>query len=376
MRELTIYSIVEQVAAHLREEILRGQWSGTIPGRGELAAELGINTTTVEAALRLLEKEGLLAGQGAGRRRKIVLPEELAKPPGLRVAILLYEQSDQTLDYLIDCKNKLEAAGQTVFYAPSHLTELKMDVRRLARMVEKTEADAWVVIGGTREVLEWFLQQKTPAFALYGRRRKLKIAGVGPDKIPALVEATQRLIELGHQRIVFLDSLYQFSEPGVTGTAFLDALSAGGITVGSYNMPGWEGGVEGLYAFLDSSFQHTPPTAIIAGSGPTYFATLHFLLNRGIRVPQDLSLIVSDDDPDLNQCEPSVSHIRWKSSRPVVNRIVGWVNNISMGKEDTRQTTIKAEFVEGGTIGQVPEGKSLLLGICFLSEVVGGAVMG
>ncbi|MFT5905784.1 MAG: hypothetical protein ACI9E1_001388, partial [Cryomorphaceae bacterium] len=72
-----------------------------------------------------------------------------------------------------------------------------------------------------------------------------------------------------------------------------------------------------------------------------------------------LSLIVSDDDPDFNQCEPSVSHIRWKSSRPVVNRIVGWVNNISMGKEDTRQTTIKAEFVEGGTIGQVPEGKRL-----------------
>ena len=40
---------------------------------------------------------------------------------------------------------------------------------------------------------------------------------------------------------------------------------------------------------------------------------------------------------------------------PVVNRIVRWVRNISDGKEGTRQTWIKAEFVEGGAIGPVME---------------------
>jgi len=34
-----------------------------------------------------------------------------------------------------------------------------------------------------------------------------------------------------------------------------------------------------------------------------------------------------------------------------LNQYVRWVNNISQGKEDTRQTVIKAEFIEGGTIG-------------------------
>jgi DNA-binding LacI/PurR family transcriptional regulator len=89
---------------------------------------------------------------------------------------------------------------------------------------------------------------------------------------------------------------------------------------------------------------------IIASSSPTYFATQSFLVNRGIRVPQDLSLICVDNDPYFSQCQPSVSHIRW-SSQPIVNRIVRWVRNISEGKEDTRQTMIKAEFIEGGTIG-------------------------
>jgi hypothetical protein len=38
----------------------------------------------------------------------------------------------------------------------------------------------------------------------------------------------------------------------------------------------------------------------------------------------------------------------------MVNRIVRWANNIRHGKEDTRQTTIKAEFIEGGTVGPTP----------------------
>jgi DNA-binding LacI/PurR family transcriptional regulator len=103
---------------------------------------------------------------------------------------------------------------------------MKMDVRRLARMVEKAEADAWVVAGGTSDVLEWFMQQKTPDFALFGWRRELKIAGTGPDMIPALVKATRRRIDLGHQRIVLLDSLLNVSEPGSAGAAFLGESSS------------------------------------------------------------------------------------------------------------------------------------------------------
>ena len=67
----------------------------------------------------------------------------------------------------------------------------------------------------------------------------------------------------------------------------------------------------------------------------------------------DLSLICIDDAPYFSQCRPSVSHIRC-SRRPVVNRLVRWVRNISQGKEDIRQTTISAEFIEGGTVGVAP----------------------
>ena len=220
---------------YLRGEIIRGRWTDNAWDE-QLSSELEVNAKTVELALR--QREGGPAGQsGSRRRRKIVLPEKRARQL-LRVAILLYEKSDQSLDYLIDSKNNLELAGHTAFYVPINLTEIKMDVRRLARMVSKTEADAWVVAGGTSEVLQWFMQQKIPAFALFGRRRQLNIAGIGLEAIPPIVEATRRLIDFGHQRIVFLDSIYDVSKPGATGKAFLDTLSVGGITTGSYNLRG------------------------------------------------------------------------------------------------------------------------------------------
>lgn len=133
-----------------------------MPGVNRLAPELGINDKTVEVALRLLEKEGLLVGQGPGRRRKIVLPEGHT-PLALRVAILCYEQSDQTQDYFIDSKKNLEAAGHTVFYAPSNLTEIKMDVQRLARMVKKIEADAWWRSASCAGSITSAREKKTPA---------------------------------------------------------------------------------------------------------------------------------------------------------------------------------------------------------------------
>ena len=322
-----------------------------MPGMNHLAPELGVNAKTVEIALKLLEKEGVLVGQGVGRRRKIVLPEDHA-PPTLRVAVLFYEKGDEVHDLFIRFQMKLKAAGHTVFHAPKNLTDIGDDIRRLARMIKAAEADAWVVAGGSKEVLQWFVQRQIPAFALYGWQSHLRIAGIGMNALPAIVTATRRLIDLGHWRIVMLESSLTLSDPGPNGAAFVDEITAHGITVGTYNLPGWKGGFDGFYRCLESLYARTPPTAIFIYSAAEYFAVVQFLLNRGLRVPQDVSLICCDVAPYLNRYQPSISHVRW-NDQLMVNRIGRWAKNISHGKEDTRQTRIDAEFVEAGTVGPV-----------------------
>jgi DNA-binding LacI/PurR family transcriptional regulator len=326
--------------------------SGTIPGVRPLAVELGVNHKTVEAALTQLEQEGLLVGQGAGRRRRIVLPKDHA-PPALRVAVLFYEKGDETDDLFIRFQNKLKAAGHTVVHAPKNLTDIGGNMRRLTRLIKDTDADAWVVIAGSKEEIQCFVHRQVPVFTLFGLQDP-KIAGIAPDQVPAIVSATRRLIALGHQRIVMLEVTSTLSDPGPDGVAFLDELKAHGITAGNYNMPGWEDGFDGFYRCLESLFARTAPTAIFIYSATQYVAVAQFLLHRGLRVPQDVSLICCNIAPYFNRYQPTISHVRW-NDQLMVNRIGRWANNISHGKEDTRQTLIDAEFVEGGTVGPAQE---------------------
>jgi hypothetical protein len=68
---------------------------------------------------------------------------------------------------------------------------------------------------------------------------------------------------------------------------------------------------------------------------------------------QNISLICNDPDICFSWCVPTISHVFW-DSRPVVNRIAQWANNIAKGKKDLKQVYTQAEFIEGGTMGPVP----------------------
>jgi len=189
--------------------------------------------------------------------------------------------------------------------------------------------------------------------ALFGRRRQVRIASVGPDKRAALVAAVRALLGLGHRRIVMLTRrMRRLPVPGLYEQAFLDELAAHGIDPGPYHLPDWEESGEGFHEQLARLFQFTPPSALILDEVPFFVATLDFCANRGIRVPEDVSLVSADASPGYDWCRPSVAHIRW-DSRPVVRRMLRWAANVSRGKEDRRQTLTTAEFVAGGTIGRV-----------------------
>ena len=350
MKPVRLLSAAEQVAAHLRDEVLRGGLGERLPGVHQLAAELGVNHKTVAGAIRLLEKECLLEPQGTGRSRRVLSPRGF-KPPALRVGILAVEPADCGLNYMVELRHELAEAGHTVFFAPKFLYDLRMDVRRVSRVVDRNPADAWLVLGGSRELMEWFAGRGNPVFALFGRRRGLPIASAGPDKSTALVEAMHDLARLGHRRIVLLTRrMRRVPVPGAFEQAFLDELTRHGIDPSPYHLPDWEENIDGFHALLEELFRVTPPTALIVDEVPFFLAVRQFLAERGMRVPRDVSMICTDASPDFEWCRPRISHIRW-DSRPLVRRVVRWVSNVAGGREDRKHTFTPAEFVRGETIG-------------------------
>lgn len=359
MAIVRVMSGVEQVAGQLRAEILRGRWRGVMPGGARLATELGIGRKLVEGALRQLESEGVLVGGGRRCRRRIELPSGGMAARPLRVAVLLYEKAELKLDYVVDLQHKLMEAGHFADFSGATLTGLGMDVGRIARLVMDTKADAWVVLGGSREVLEWFSGQSLPAFALFGRWRRLPLAGAGPDKLPALRAIIAHLVELGHRRIVMLAREERRKpQPGLFEQTFLDELEARGISPGPYHLPEWENSWKGFHRCLDSLFQYTPPTALLIAQAPLFVAAQQHLAGIGILAPQQVSMVCHDPDPVFEWCDPAISHIRWDPG-PMVHRVVRWAGNVSRGKTDLKRTLMKAEFVLGGTIGPVAGAESM-----------------
>jgi DNA-binding LacI/PurR family transcriptional regulator/DNA-binding transcriptional regulator YhcF (GntR family) len=351
VRTPSFLTVTDQVADHLRGEIQRGRWSGTLPGKHQLAAELGVNNKTIEAALRSLEKQRILVPQGQGKARRIAAALPDAAAASLRVAFLLSEAADAQLHYLVEAQHLLLESGHTVIFPERTLHDLKHDPVRIARLVSKTQAQAWVIAGGSHDVLAWFAAQPVPAFALFGRREGLPIAAVGPDKTIAFAQIVGRLVALGHRRIVLIERrACRSGRHGRTQRAFLEALRSHGIATGSYNLPDWEDTIEGFHRLLDELFRLTPPTALILDEAFVFHAAQQHLARQGIRAPEHVSLICTDPDPTFAWCVPSIAHIRW-DSRPVTQRIVRWTENIARGKDDRRQSHTPARFVEGGTVG-------------------------
>lgn len=353
MGNLKTYSVAAQVAAHLREELCRGRWKGRMPGRDHLAKELGVSPRSVQGALDLLEKDGLLEAQGVGRQRRIAQGVTSSRS-GLRVGILLYEKASAKLEYLVDLRHQLEEEGHEAMFANKTLQELGMKPERVARFVKQTPADAWVVVSASREVLEWFASQSFPAFAMFGRLVNIPIAGTGPRKSAAVADAVRRLVELGHRRIVMLcREERRKPQPGFVERVFLEELEAHGIPTSSYNLPNWGNTMEEFHPGLDSLFRISPPTALLCSYATLYIAAERHLAQRGIVAPRDISLICLDPDPVFDWCQPSVAHISW-DSRQTVRRVMRWIGNIARGRDDRKSIATPARFVEGGTVGPAP----------------------
>ncbi|MDB4310562.1 GntR family transcriptional regulator, partial [Akkermansiaceae bacterium] len=196
-----------------------------------LAATLGVNHKTVVRALEELESEGILVSQGPRRGRLIALSGE-AGPKPMRIGILTYEFVDREESSLSGIHHALSEVGHIVSYAGKSLTELKMDVKKVARFVEGQDLDAWVVVAGSRLILEWFCEQPLPVFALFGRRENLPIAGTGPRSDLAFSEAVHRLIGLGHRRVVHIcRGDRRKPNPGKSEQKFLEILASHGLPV-------------------------------------------------------------------------------------------------------------------------------------------------
>lgn len=346
-------STSEQLAEYLRQRIHNGTMSGAFPGINQLVCSLGVNSVAVTKAVRQLERDGLVVYQGDRKRRRIA-DDAQSRSTFLKLGVLYYDASNALRHDWLNIKQELLGAGHAVVSAPKTMVEMGMDAERTARMIKPIEVDAWVIYAGSRQILEWFERQEKPVFALHGRHNSVDIASISVKKAQVISSLVDKLVTLGHSRIVML-AREERRKPhlGLLEQVFIDELEANGIPTGAYNIPDWVDSPDGLEKVIHSLFQHTPPTALVVGDSSLLHAVQVHLANRGVLAPKQISLFCNDSEQSFSWTLPQVAHIRW-DHRPSVRRILQWANHVTQGKVDRKKSYIKAVSYEGGTLGPAP----------------------
>jgi DNA-binding LacI/PurR family transcriptional regulator len=138
-------------------------------------------------------------------------------------------------------------------------------------------------------------------------------ASAAVDVDPAVAAAVAHLVETGHRRIAVLGADPRPGSPGARRTdAFRRAAVAEGLTVDEELLvdvgPRW-GRHEGAVAAARLVDSGRAVDALLAHNDALALGALRALLDRGLRVPEDVALIGSGDTEDARYAVPSLTSI-------------------------------------------------------------------
>jgi LacI family transcriptional regulator len=136
-------------------------------------------------------------------------------------------------------------------------------------------------------------------------------SAVGATNWQGGYDATQYLIDMGHRRIGFVTGTLDLGCSRDRLDGYRAALSAFHISIdpqlireGDFNQPT---GYQVAQDLLDLS---EPPTAIFASNDVMAFGVMEAVRDRGLRIPEDISIVGFDNIPQAEHVSPQLSTIQ------------------------------------------------------------------
>jgi LacI family transcriptional regulator len=138
-----------------------------------------------------------------------------------------------------------------------------------------------------------------------------RVASVGSTNFAGGMLATRHLLDRGHRQIAYVGGPAAAACNQARMHGYRGAMEAGGAPVpDGYVRTGrfsYEHGIAGGAALLDLP---APPTAVFAGSDETALGVIEAARIRGLRIPDDLSVVGFDDTPVARLAAPPLTTVR------------------------------------------------------------------
>jgi len=138
-----------------------------------------------------------------------------------------------------------------------------------------------------------------------------RVTSVGSTNFAGGLAAAQHLLSLGHRRIAYIGGEATAPRTQARMHGYRAALEAAGVTIPEgYIRSGYfryQDGVVGAAALLDLP---QPPTAVFAGNDEMAAGVIEAARTRGLRIPQDLSVVGFDDTEIARFASPALTTVR------------------------------------------------------------------
>ncbi len=174
------------------------------------------------------------------------------------------------------------------------------------------QADALIFAAvGTRPVVLPDAALRVPAVLLNCFASHDPAPAVLPDEVRGGREATQALLDLGHRDIAYLTGSPSQWATKARLRGFRDALRGAGLNPREHTVLSGNYHADSGYDLVRTLLRHGPrPTAIMCGNDRMAVGALLALLEAGIRVPGDVSVMGYDDQFQLAaEIRPALSTV-------------------------------------------------------------------
>ncbi len=302
---------------------------------GDVAKRAGVSTMTVS---RVINNSGYISSETRERVEKAIA--ELGYVPNALARSLRFKQTKTIGLIITDITNPFFTTvargvedtasehGFSVIFCNTDESQAE-ESEYLTLMVQK-QVDGIILVPAhsSRESAVYLQDHKVPFVVLDRRIAGMELDTVRCDSEIGGYQLTRHLIDLGHRRIAMLSGPQAVSTSADRLAGYRHAMEEAGLERAEYF--GSLTNADGYRMAREALAVPQRPTAFFAANNLVAIGAIRALLEKGLHVPQDLSVVSFDDLPETMIFDPFLTVVAQpayemgqQATRLLLNRLSG-----------------------------------------------------